>query len=232
MLDRLLETGPREKKTAWGGVASVVVHSAIIVIAVYSTAVAEDHPRIIYDPIMTRIIPQPPTEPTPSRRSAPAGREGASPYDVPRIPTVAPSVDVHVPPPESHINAASAHDSLLADFSGGGASGGAVLDGARGFANEAVLDSPVRVLTERTPLYPEMLRAAGIAGIVRVQFVVDTAGRAELTSVRVLDSSHELFTRAVLASLRQARFTPGELSGHRVRTLVERSYRFDMASAR
>jgi len=74
-----------------------------------------------------------------------------------------------------------------------------------------------------------MLRAAGIAGEVRVRFVVDTAGRAELSSVHVIESSHELFTRAVLASLRQSRFTPGEVSGRRVRTLVERTFRFDIA---
>jgi TonB family protein len=231
MLDRLLETGPRQKKSAWGGVASVIVHSGIIAIAVCSTAVAKVRPTFHGDPIIP-IVPPPSTSETHSAPAGGTGKGGAPRPDLPRIPTVGPSIDVELPPPASDVDTAAADDSLLAEIgSGGGSAGGATLDGARGFASEALLDVPVRVVTERTPLYPEMLRAAAIAGVVRLQFVVDTAGRAELSSVRVLDSTHELFTRAVLASLRQARFTAGQLNGRRVRTLVERSYRFDIGGA-
>ena len=231
MLDRLLETGPREKKSAWGGAISVVVHSAIIVIAVYSTAVADPAPIFNHDPIIP-IVPPSPTPQTPSTSTGRPGKGGVTHPDVPRIPTVGPSIDVEVPTPASDVSTAAPNDSLVAEIgSGGGSAGGATLDGARGFANEELLDVPVRLVAERTPIYPEMLRAAGITGVVRVQFVIDTTGRAELSSVRVLDSTHELFTRAVLASLRDARFTAGELGGHRVRTLVERSYRFDIGGA-
>ena len=157
-----------------------------------------------------------------------AGSTGTRPT-VPEIPTVdiPTTFDPTVPGTTPLSVGTGADTTLLSDIGGGGSSSGTTLGGT-GVASDASLDVPVRALVDRAPAYPETLRTAGISGTVRVQFVVDTTGRAELSSVRVVESTHELFTRAVLAALRQARFTPGEVSGHRVRTLVERSFRFDI----
>ncbi|MFL5562974.1 MAG: energy transducer TonB [Gemmatimonadaceae bacterium] len=233
MLDRLLETGPRQRKSAWGGATSVVVHAAIIVLAVYSTGGATARARFVGDgPVIPIVAP-------PDRGGGavhPSHTGGASTSSRTVSPTSLPGVDLNIdPPPMTGTSAATGVDSLLADIGSGRGSGsgtGVVLGGVTGATGEAMLDIPVRVVADRTPAYPELLRSAGIAGMVRVQFVVDTAGRAELSSIRVLDSSHELFTRAVLAALRQSRFTAGELAGRRVRTLVERSYRFDVGGVR
>lgn len=233
MLDRLLESGAQGKKSGWGGTASVIIHSAIIALAVFGTATAD--PVIPFDPGYIRVIPlQPPVDARASGHPLHdgAGNTGTRPT-VPEIPTVdiPTTFDPTVPGTTSLSVGTGADTTLLSEIGGRGNGLGTTLGGT-GVASDASLDVPVRALVDRAPAYPETLRSAGISGSVRVRFVVDTSGRAELSSVRVVESTHELFTRAVLASLRQARFTPGEVSGHRVRTLVERSFRFNIAGAR
>jgi periplasmic protein TonB len=231
MLDQLLETGARRRKSAWGGILSIGVHGAIIVVAVVATAKATPAPRYVReDPRIIRVAP-PPTD----HAKGPAGRDGAHSSNTSTALPEIPTVDIPQPtdpslPTSAPLSAAGADTTLLSEIRRGGSGAGAAV-GATILATDATVDLPVRALLDRAPAYPETLRAAGIAGMVRVQFVVDTNGRAELSTVRIIESTHELFTRSVLASLRQARFTPGEVSGHRVRTLVERAYRFDIGDS-
>ncbi|HWE41509.1 MAG TPA: energy transducer TonB [Gemmatimonadaceae bacterium] len=232
MLDRLLESGARRNKSAWGGAVSVAVHSTIIVLAVAATATGEPGPTFTRD--TTRVIfidPPPsgiPSGPVRRPRMGSTGTRTTVPQ-LPDVDTPMPTFDPTLPGTAPARGGGTADTALLSEIGGGG-SGPGVAAGGSGVATDATVDVPLRALTDRAPAYPEALRAAGISGRVRVRFVVDTTGRAELASVRVIESSHELFARAVIASLRQARFTPGEVSGHRVRTLVERSYRFDIAA--
>jgi len=230
MLDRLLETGARAKTSSWGGAVSVVVHGAIILLAVVSTATGKP-PKFTRDGThVIPINPPVPSAPTASTRHGHTGA-GGSRGAVPLVPPVAvpTTIDAGIPGTITTPLGTGADTTLLSEIGSG--TGGVPLGGT-GLASEATVDVPVRTLVDRAPAYPEMLRAAGISGSVRVQFVVDTTGRAELPSVRVLESSHDQFTRAVLTTLRQSRFTPGEVAGRRVRTLVERSYRFDIEGSR
>jgi protein TonB len=55
---------------------------------------------------------------------------------------------------------------------------------------------------------------------VIVSFVVDTAGRADVRSLTILKSTHELFAAAVRAALPGMRFIPAEAGGKKVRQLV------------
>jgi protein TonB len=77
-----------------------------------------------------------------------------------------------------------------------------------------------------TPRYPSMLQSAGLEGDVRAQFVVDTLGRVQQGSFRVLQTSHDLFAAAVREAMSRARFTPAEVGGRKVRQLVEQSFTF------
>ncbi len=77
------------------------------------------------------------------------------------------------------------------------------------------------------PLYPEMLRAAGIEGSVTLRFVIDTMGAVENPSVVIVRSDHELFASTVRSALSTHRFLPAEAGGRKVRMLVEQ--RFDFA---
>jgi protein TonB len=61
---------------------------------------------------------------------------------------------------------------------------------------------------------------------VLVQFVVDTTGRAEVSSLRFLAYSDRGFARAVYDALPQLRFEPAELGGRKVRQLVQQPFTF------
>ena len=67
-------------------------------------------------------------------------------------------------------------------------------------------------------LYPPLLRVAGMGGRVRVEFVVDRAGRVVPSSIHTLASSHPMLTTATQNALEQFRFRPGRVvSGGDVR---------------
>jgi protein TonB len=97
------------------------------------------------------------------------------------------------------------------------ADGGAVLTGS-----EALM----RVITLARPRYPEVLRNAGLSGRVLLQFIVDTTGRIDIGSAKTLQTTHDLFTRAVLAVLPDMRFLPTEVNGKRVRALAQMPFEF------
>ncbi len=80
-------------------------------------------------------------------------------------------------------------------------------------------------------VYPPMLRSARIEGQVLAQFVVDTLGRVELESCKVLKSSHELFSWAVKQALPAMRFQPAMVGGRKVRQLVQKPYLFSLTQA-
>jgi len=84
----------------------------------------------------------------------------------------------------------------------------------------AVIDEPPALLSAPLPVYPPLLRLAGIQGWVTVQAVVDTMGRAEPGSLRVVDSPNPGFDRAALDCVRRALFRPGRVTGRAVRVLV------------
>ena len=79
------------------------------------------------------------------------------------------------------------------------------------------------------PRYPEDLRRAGVRGEVRAQYIVDTDGRAEPESFRVLSTSHTAFSESVKAALFCMRFLPAEMDGRKVRQLVQQPFNFDLA---
>jgi TonB family protein len=76
------------------------------------------------------------------------------------------------------------------------------------------------------PAYPPKLLAQGAEGIVYAQFVVDTSGTVDTTSVRVLTSAHPEFEQSVRTALAHMRFRPAKRGTQRVRQLVEQHFRF------
>ena len=79
------------------------------------------------------------------------------------------------------------------------------------------------------PRYPNLLRQAAVEGEVLAQFVVDTTGRAEIGSLKILKSSHELFTESVRTALPQMRFVPADVGGKKVKQLVQEPFSFSMS---
>jgi TonB family protein len=80
-----------------------------------------------------------------------------------------------------------------------------------------------------SPRYPEALKAANVEGEALVQFVVDTTGRAEMATFKVLKSSHYDFTEAVRSALPEMRFTSAENGGRKVRQLVQHPFTFALS---
>ena len=77
--------------------------------------------------------------------------------------------------------------------------------------------------------YPDALRAANVEGEVLAQFVVDANGQYEAGTFKVLKSSHDLFTQAVLAALPGMKFSPAEVGGARVRQLIQQPFTFALS---
>lgn len=74
--------------------------------------------------------------------------------------------------------------------------------------------------------YPPSLFAAGVKGLVLAEFVVDTLGRVELSTIGVVSSTHPLFAHAVREALPAASYTPAQRGGRRVRQLVYQPFDF------
>ena len=79
-----------------------------------------------------------------------------------------------------------------------------------------------------SPRYPDVLRAQGVEGRVTLRFVVDTTGRVEPASVRVVASTNDLFAAAARATAPTLRFTPASVAGRHVRQLVELPFTFEL----
>jgi len=77
------------------------------------------------------------------------------------------------------------------------------------------------------PVYPESLRETGLRGSVRLQFIVDTSGKADTTTIKVLSSSDPEMARAAREFLVNAAYTPAMIKDRPVAQLVEENYDFE-----
>jgi protein TonB len=77
-----------------------------------------------------------------------------------------------------------------------------------------------------SPRYPSTLESSRVAGEVVAQFVVDTTGRADISTLRILQSSNELFSAALESVIPRWRFQPAEAGGRKVKQIVQVPVRF------
>jgi TonB family protein len=76
------------------------------------------------------------------------------------------------------------------------------------------------------PRYPDILRQSGVEGEVTVAFVVDSSGVADAGSLKIVASSHQLFSNAVRNALPEMKFLPAEVNGRKVRQLARQTFLF------
>ena len=86
---------------------------------------------------------------------------------------------------------------------------------------EAIVEEKPAVLSGPTLQYPELLRQAQIQGRVRVQAIIDTLGRAEPPSVKVLQSPNPGFDQSAKSYVTKALFRPARVHGRAVRVLLQ-----------
>jgi periplasmic protein TonB len=125
-----------------------------------------------------------------------------------------------------------------ADFSGKGVQGGVAkgVVGGSGPVNdnqaffEFQVDKPAQQVqgVGQQPRYPESLRAAQIAGEVQAEFIVDTTGRAEMRSFKVLKATNDQFAASVKSALPTYRYLPAEAGGRKVRMVVQQAFQFNL----
>ena len=99
-----------------------------------------------------------------------------------------------------------------------------------GVYEESMVEKPVTEASNtQRPRFPDIFRSAGVEGEVLAQFVVDTTGRVEINSFKVIKTSHELFAASVRSALPGMRFHPAEVGLKRVRQLVQQPFVFAIA---
>ena len=91
---------------------------------------------------------------------------------------------------------------------------------------EAVVDEKPERLSGPPPRYPEMLRQAGVEGIVLLEFVIDTSGRVPEESVKILQSTNRAFEAPARNVIVRSLYRAGRVRGVPVRVLVQQQIGF------
>lgn len=104
--------------------------------------------------------------------------------------------------------------------------------GAGGAWTAAEVDDPVDMLEAGRLVYPSVLERAGVTGRVVVEFVVDTLGRVEPRTLRVVSSTHPAFDQAAIDAVLGTRFRPARVRGQPVRQLARQQLSFVAARSR
>lgn len=232
MFGVLIESKAGRQRRRGGALMSLLVHAALIAAAIAATthatvakATEPPVPEVVYRIKTVQPTPATPTPPPDQVKVyVPVGAHVViPPPEIPKgIPpiTTGPAID-----DASNlfiVSGSITHDSTLAGRSSSVADPSAILMPDQ-VEKTAALRSSVR------PVYPEVLRAAGVGGRVVVRFVVDTMGLVEHESVVVREASHARFENAVRDVLPRMRFTPALLDGKPVRMLVEMPFEFSIA---
>lgn len=232
MFTTLLESRAARQRRTGSTLTSAVVHGAAIAAIIAMTLPGRGEARVA--PASERPIeyvhtvhpPTPPVHREVAQQSVHQAPSTVIPLIIPPIetPTSLPPIELSGPP----------LDEEIVRIGGPGVSSpglGRPLLGADpgGVMQEALVDRVPRVLSGAPdPRYPSSLRSSGITGHVVVRFVVDTLGRAELGGVTTVEATHALFGDAVREALGRFRFTPGEVAGRKVRTMVQVPFTFKL----
>lgn len=76
------------------------------------------------------------------------------------------------------------------------------------------------------PTYPSELMKNGVEGYAAMRFVVDSTGLVDMTTVRILETTHLEFATAVREAMPRMKFTPARLGDQPVRQLAEQMFAF------
>lgn len=236
MFNNLIESKAKRQRSAGGVFMSLVIHTALIGGAVYGTlqagqALEKPKAEKVEFVKMEKKEPPPPPKkappPPPDAVMKPPPPKGFQVLTAPiKIPDVLPKIDL------------SKSVTNEADFSGKGVAGGIAkgVEGGVAPPNENntyysfQVEKQVDMQPGNTaPHYPDMLRSANVDGEVIAQFVVDTTGRADMSTFKVIKSTHDLFTQAVKNALQNYKFYPAEIGGRKVKQLVQQPFQFSLS---
>jgi TonB family protein len=240
MFDVLVASGTHFELRPRSVSLSLVVHTLVLALAAVASRQALEGPTIA--PVRAFIVigpkaPEPPKPPEVKRTPLPptviteAPAKGFQTVAALRdLPTVIPPIDLTQAPLDPR------------DFTGRGVEGG-VADGVVGGSGvvstaagalDAIYQSTTddarfeqaTLVSPPAPRYPKALDAVGVEGQVTLEFVIDTTGRVQPASIRVLRSTHEAFEAEARRAMASAVFHPATFSNRPVRQLTRQSIRF------
>ena len=222
MFDTLIESRRKsEKKKYFGvGVVSLFMHTVIITAAVIATLTAGPADNSVK--VDTNMVylqqeqQQKQPEPQPVLDVQLKGFQTVvAPTDIP----------TNIPP----INLQEHFDPK--DYSGSGVEGGVgngiVPSSDQVLSVDVVQEKPER-LAGPQPVYPPLLQQAGIQGVVRVEAIIDTTGRVEPNSVRVVESPNPGFDQAAKTVVLKSLYRPARVYGKAVRVLIQQPINFQI----
>jgi protein TonB len=235
MFNNLIESKARKDKRAGGTVLSVVLHSAVILLAVYATASAgleaekdrQENIKFIETPKAKEVEVKKEEPPPPEKIAVIPPPKG---FQVLRAP-----VEIPIEIPKIDLSRRVTNEE---DFSGKGVAGGTATGVVGGRPidltnNQTYFSFQVEkqvepIASTQQVAFPEALRSSGVGGEVSAQFVVDTLGRIENGSFKVLKATNDMFASAVRSHLPRMRFYPAEVGGRKVRQLVQQGFVFNI----
>lgn len=227
MFDTLIESKRRAdvKRGSTASVVSILFHSALVAGAVYATQQVVSAEEVTIDTAMVYLSDKQEEE-KPEEQPQVALDVPLKGFQTVMAPTEIPT---DIPP----VDLTETFDPR--DYSGQGVEGG-LATGAEPTANQVYLESVVEEKPEPLsgpPLqYPELLRQAQIQGRVLVEAIIDTTGRAEQSSIKIVQSPHPGFDQPAKSYMRQALFRPARVHGRPVRVLVRLPIDFKLRQGR
>jgi protein TonB len=229
MFNNLVESQPKKQRRLGGTIFSFVAHYGLVLFMIYASAQAatqKEGPKqekVEFVDVKKEEAPKPKEPPPPELVAAPPPPKGFQTLTAPiEIPDVLPDIDL------------TRRVTNAEDFTGKGVVGGF----ATGVETKVEVredntyfdfqvEKPVmQAPNSPTPQYPDILRQAGVEGEALVSFEVDTAGRADVSTFKVIRTTHELFATAVRNALPRMRFIPAEVGDRKVRQLVQQPFAF------
>lgn len=224
MLKLYREDFDRPERKVAGTVMSVVVHAALITLAVIATNPPEGFVSGLYK-LANKVIYVAPPAKTPSSEgsteqlkyfdAAPVGEGSGFPGGSQLgIESEKPAANLSPRPGDLGTEQSSAPDSRLY------ASYDTVF-------TIAEVDSAVAVdPSSAAPVYPPALLKLGIEGSVMVRYVVDSMGLADIKTLQIIRASRPEFAVAIREALPFMRFSPARMGAKAVPQLVEQPFNF------
>jgi len=216
VFDVLIESKKSSQKGRLAGtsIASIVFHTLIIGAAVWATLSAgQTDDTVTVDTAMVYI--QQETQKQPEQPPPPQLDIQLKGFQTVVAPT---DIPTNIPP----VNLQEHFDPK--DFSGvgveGGVSTGIVPTGDQVLSLDVVQEKPER-LAGPLPVYPPLLQQAGIEGVVTVQAIVDTMGRVEPNSIRIIQTPNPGFNESAKQMVLKSLFRPARVYGKAVRVLIQ-----------
>ena len=227
MFDQLVSSKVKRQAAPVRSLLVGMVHGILIAGAIRVTArapqaaAADPLPiTIVYEHHPTHVTTTAPLDPSTATERIEAPALPPAPVDVPvDIPPVAPGPVVD-PNMLRHI---------LSTGTPGSNPGRGDSVSIRGVLAATEVDDPAVVVHQPSPRYPPVLQQAGIEGRVLLEFIIDTAGHMESTSLRVLESSNRGFDSVAGETIRRSVFRPARVHGSPVRQRTIQSVVFRIA---